>query len=196
MDQSQDLAPTDAIRACDAADLPTIDTIINQAAEAYRGVIPADCWHEPYMARTALEAEIAAGVSFTGYRTDGALVGVMGLQPVGNVRLIRHAYVLPQWQGHGIGSRLLQHLCADGSRPTLIGTWRAADWAIRFYQRHDFELVPRDAIAPLLKTYWSVPDRQVETSVVLSSLPLTVESARRLIAGFGRPERDSASIAD
>jgi GNAT superfamily N-acetyltransferase len=157
------------IRPCDESDVPAILQIINASAEAYRGVIPADRWHEPYMPLEELRSEMAAGVVFTGYAPEGELVGVMGIQHVKNVRLIRHAYVLPAWQGHGIGSKLLANLRSGDEGPVLIGTWRAASWAIKFYQRHGFALVPDEAIAPLLNAYWNVPDRQVETSVVLAS---------------------------
>lgn len=156
--------------------------IINAAAEAYRGVIPADRWHEPYMPVDELEAEMASGVAFSGIEAGGRLVGVMGVQRRHNVDLIRHAYVLPEWQGRGVGSRLLNHLCHGADRPILIGTWAAADWAIGFYERHGFECVARGDIAPLLRTYWNVPDRQVDTSVVLASPPLADDAAFRLIA--------------
>ena len=146
--------------------------IINAAAEAYRGVIPEDCWHEPYMPAQELEGEIAAGVAFWGYEADGALVGVMGIQPVRDVDLIRHAYVLPAHQRHGIGAALLQHLRRRSARRMLIGTWAAAEWAIRFYRRHGFELVSPERKTALLKQYWAVPDRQIEASVVLSDPPL------------------------
>jgi GNAT superfamily N-acetyltransferase len=150
---------------------------------AYKGVIPADRWHEPYMPLEALEAEITAGVRFTGYSIDDLLVGVMGIQNVRNVRLIRHAYVLSDHQGLGIGSALIGHLRGNGGSPILIGTWAAASWAIGFYQRHGFTLVPDTVTAQLLKTYWDVPERQIATSVVLASPALTVDSAERLIAG-------------
>lgn len=155
------------IRACATADRPALLRIINAAAEAYRGVIPPDRWHEPYMAEEELASEIAKGVEFSGCEKEGMLVGVMGIQPVRDVLLIRHAYVLPEWQGHGIGSSLIRQLCGAGERPILVGTWSAADWAIRFYQRHGFATVPAGDIAPLLRTYWSVPERQIETSTVL-----------------------------
>ena len=155
-----------AIRRCLPADLPTIDRIITAAAERYRGAIPPDCWHEPYMSRDELEREIAAGVEFWGF-DDGNLLGVMGIQPVKDVTLIRHAYVLPSQQGRGIGGRLLEHLRAMTTRPILIGTWKDATWAIRFYEGHGFELVPEAQKAGLLKKYWSISPRQVETSVVL-----------------------------
>jgi GNAT superfamily N-acetyltransferase len=147
-------------------------TIINSAAEAYRGVIPSDCWHEPYMSLSQLESEIAAGVAFSGYEADGELIGVMGIQRVRDVDLIRHAYVLPGNQGRGIGGSLLAHLRASTTRRILIGTWAAAEWAIRFYRRHGFDLVSTHDKAVLLKTYWAISERQIETSVVLSHPPL------------------------
>jgi GNAT superfamily N-acetyltransferase len=160
------------IRRCRPDEQATILTIINSAAEAYRGVIPDDCWHEPYMTAKDIEREIAAGVVFWGYEADGELIGVMGIQPVRDVDLIRHAYVLPGSQGRGIGSRLLAHLRAMTSRPILIGTWADAEWAIRFYQRHGFELVPAPQKASVLKSYWTISERQVETSVVLANPPV------------------------
>ena len=146
--------------------------IVNAAAVAYRGVIPADRWHEPYMSRHELDREVDAGVVFWGCEQDGMLVGVMGLQPVRDVDLIRHAYVLPNIQRHGIGGALLARLRALSTRPMLIGTWGAADWAIRFYQRHGFALVSPERKTMLLKTYWNIPDRQIETSVVLANPPM------------------------
>jgi GNAT superfamily N-acetyltransferase len=143
--------------------------IINRAAEAYRGVIPADCWHEPYMPPADLTREIKAGVSFWGYEDGGTLTGIMGIQDVKDVALIRHAYVLPEHQGQGIGAALLAHLRTLTSRRILIGTWAAATWAIRFYQRHGFTLTSDADKAALLRTYWTISDRQVETSVVLTS---------------------------
>jgi GNAT superfamily N-acetyltransferase len=161
-----------SIRSCRDDERPTILAIVNTAAEAYRGVIPEDCWHEPYMPAQELAGEIAAGVAFWGYEADGALVGVMGIQPVREVDLIRHAYVLPAHQRHGIGAALLQHLRRRSARRMLIGTWAAAEWAIRFYRRHGFELVSPERKTALLKQYWAVPDRQIEASVVLSDPPL------------------------
>jgi GNAT superfamily N-acetyltransferase len=147
--------------------------IINAAAEAYRGVIPADCWHEPYMSAQELEREIAAGVVFWGYEAaDGELLGVMGIQEVRDVDLIRHAYVRPGVQGRGVGSALLEHLRGLTTRRILIGTWAAAEWAVRFYQRHGFQLVSPQDKATLLRKYWTVSDRQIETSVVLAYPPL------------------------
>ena len=160
------------IRPCREEERAAILAIVHAAAEAYRGVIPEDCWHEPYMPAQELAGEIAAGVAFWGYEADGALVGVMGIQPVRDVDLIRHAYVLPAHQRHGIGAALLQHLRRRSARRMLIGTWAAAEWAIRFYRRHGFELVPPERKTALLKQYWAVPDRQIEASVVLSDPPL------------------------
>ena len=145
---------------------------INAAAEAYRGVIPADRWHEPYMPAPELDHEIAAGVAFWVYESDGAIVATMGIQPVRDVDLIRHAYVLPGRQRLGVGGALLGHLRALSKRRMLVGTWAAADWAISFYRRHGFELVSPESKTALLKTYWTVPDRQIETSVVLANPPL------------------------
>jgi len=159
------------IRRCGPADSDDMLAIINAAAEAYRGVIPADRWREPYMSAGELASELAEGVKFSGYLCDPRLIGVMGVQRRHNVDLIRHAYVLPEWQGQGIGAHLLKHLCRSAERPILIGTWRAADWAIRFYERHGFVRVGEDDIARLLRTYWNIPERQIATSVVLASVP-------------------------
>lgn len=175
-------ASTPTIQPCDSNDVPEILRVINAAAVAYRGVIPADRWHEPYMPIEELRTEIAAGVNFTGFEVNGTLVGVMGIQRVRNVRLIRHAYVLPEQQKQGIGATLLNHLCGSDEQTILIGTWAAASWAIRFYERHGFGLVPRDATASLLKTYWNIPDRQIDTSVVLAFPSLSTTDASRLIA--------------
>ena len=167
----------DVIRRCGAADTAAVLAIINAAAEAYRGVIPADRWHEPYMAGGELASELANGVEFSGFAALGLLAGVMGVQSRGNVDLIRHAYVLPEWQGRGVGSRLLEHLCRGAERPILVGTWAAADWAIRFYERHGFARVAPGDAPRLLSAYWNVPERQIATSVVLTSPPLTNVSA-------------------
>jgi GNAT superfamily N-acetyltransferase len=160
------------IRPCHDHERASILAIINAAAEAYRGVIPTDRWHDPYMPADELEAEIAAGVVFWGHEADGILLGVMGLQPVRDVDLIRHAYVLPGTQRRGIGGALLAHLRRMSARPMLVGTWAAADWAIRFYERHGFALVSPARKTQLLKSYWSIPDRQIETSVVLTNPPV------------------------
>jgi N-acetylglutamate synthase-like GNAT family acetyltransferase len=156
------------IRRCRDDDREAIFAIVNAAAEAYRGVIPADRWHEPYMPREELDEEIRSGVAFWGYEDGGELVGVMGIQPVRDVDLIRHAYVLPDRQGEGIGAALMKHLTATATRPLLVGTWAAAEWAIRFYRRHGFEQVSPERKNELLKTYWNIPERQIETSVVLA----------------------------
>jgi GNAT superfamily N-acetyltransferase len=160
------------IRSCRADERAAISAIVNAAATVYRGVIPADRWHDPYMPPDELESEIAAGVAFWGYEADGALIGVMGFQPVREVDLIRHAYVLPGCQRRGVGGALIGHLRALSGRPMLVGTWAAADWAIRFYQRHGFALVSPACKVALLKSYWTIPDRQIETSVVLANPPL------------------------
>jgi len=160
------------IRPCRDDERQAIYEIVNAAAEAYRGVIPDDRWHEPYMSLDQLDGEIAAGVEFWGCERDGQLAGVMGIQQVGDVELIRHAYVVPAAQGLGVGRRLLEHLVASTTRPLLVGTWAAATWAIRFYERRGFTRVPAPLTAELLRRYWSIPDRQIETSVVLADPPL------------------------
>jgi GNAT superfamily N-acetyltransferase len=158
-----------SIRPCRVEERTAILRIINAAAGVYRGVIPPDCWHEPYMPGDELATEIAAGVAFWGYETDSRLVGVMGIQPVRDVNLIRHAYVLPEAQRGGIGGALLSHLHSHSERRMLIGTWAAAVWAIQFYRKHGFALVPAEQKTRLLKAYWTVSDRQIETSVVLAN---------------------------
>jgi GNAT superfamily N-acetyltransferase len=173
-------------RPCRPDDAGTILEIVNAAAEAYRGVIPADRWHEPYMSAAELEGEIAAGVRFSACEVDDQVVGVMGIQAVRNVDLIRHAYVRPSWQGRGIGKALLDRLRETTRRPILIGTWAAATWAIRFYEGNGFKLVPAAAKALLLQTYWTIPERQVDTSVVLASPALGLADARDLVARSGR----------
>jgi GNAT superfamily N-acetyltransferase len=162
----------DTIRPCRDDERGRILAIVNAAAEAYRGVIPADRWHEPYMDAAELDAEIAAGVAFWGIDTDAGLVGVMGVQPVGDVHLIRHAYVEPAHQRLGVGGRLLRHLRTATPGRMLVGTWADATWAIRFYARHGFVQVSPDERTRLLRAYWSIPERQVETSVVLADPPL------------------------
>jgi GNAT superfamily N-acetyltransferase len=157
-----------SIRSCRDDERAAIIAIVNAAAEAYRGVIPEDRWHEPYMASDELDREIAAGVAFWGYEADGALVGVMGIQPVGDVDLIRHAYVMPGSQGRGIGGALLAHLRSLSERRMLVGTWASAGWAIRFYRAHGFEQVSPARTIELLQAYWDIPERQIETSVVLA----------------------------
>jgi GNAT superfamily N-acetyltransferase len=156
------------IRKCHNDDLEAMAAIVNAAAEAYRGVIPADRWHDPYMPLDELCAEIERGVRFSGYAAAGTLVGLMGLEDVQDVHLIRHAYVHPDWQGHGIGSQLARHLYAETTRPVLVGTWADAQWAVHFYERQGFRQVPAEEAKRLLRTYWAIPERQVDTSVVLA----------------------------
>ncbi|HET9423722.1 MAG TPA: GNAT family N-acetyltransferase [Gemmatimonadaceae bacterium] len=151
--------------------------IVNTAAVAYRGAIPDDCWHEPYMTADDLEADIAAGVQLWAYESGSALLGVMGIQPVHDVFLIRHAYVRPQAQRQGVGAQLLARLRTLVSTPILIGTWADASWAIRFYQKHGFELVDPRTTAKLLRTYWNVPDRQAQTAVVLTDSPAALPTS-------------------
>jgi N-acetylglutamate synthase-like GNAT family acetyltransferase len=155
------------IRECSEADVDVITSIVNEAALAYRGVIPADCWHEPYMSRSELLSEMAAGVRFSGQEEAGALVGVMGLQRVRDATLIRHAYVRTSHQGRGVGGELMRALAARAKGSLLVGTWAAATWAIRFYERHGFRLVSSEEKDRLLEAYWSIPARQRETSVVM-----------------------------
>jgi N-acetylglutamate synthase-like GNAT family acetyltransferase len=156
------------IRQCDDSEFEMIYEIINDAAQAYEGIIPADRWKEPYMSKSELRHEIDAGVIFWGYEKDGALVGVTGIQHVQDVTLIRHAYVRMAKRNQGIGGKLLSHLREQTTRPILIGTWADAVWAIRFYEKHGFRLVSSEEKERLLRKYWSVPERQIETSVVLA----------------------------
>jgi GNAT superfamily N-acetyltransferase len=156
------------IRRCDEQDFALIWAIINDGAQAYRGTIPDDRWTEPYMSREKLRHEIDQGVVFWGYEDHGTLTGVMGIQPVQDVTLIRHAYVRTGSQKHGVGSRLLSHLRELTKEPVLIGTWADAVWAIRFYERQGFQIVSAEEKDRLLKKYWKIPERQIETSVVLA----------------------------
>lgn len=157
-----------AIRQSVEADFAVILAIINDAAEAYRGIIPADRWHEPYMPADHLASEIADGVSFWIAEDDGQIAGVMGIQDRGDVALVRHAYVVPRTQRSGVGTRLLRHVQTVTDKPVLIGTWATASWAIEFYQRNGFFLVSEEERVRLLRKYWAIPERQVETSVVLA----------------------------
>jgi N-acetylglutamate synthase-like GNAT family acetyltransferase len=156
------------IRRCDDRDFEQIWTIINDGAQAYRGIIPADRWTEPYMSQDKLQHEIDEGVGFWGLEEAGSIAGVMGLQQVQDVTLIRHAYVRTSSQKQGIGAQLLFHLRTRANNPVLIGTWAAASWAIRFYGRYGFQMVDLQEKNRLLKKYWTVPERQIETSVVLA----------------------------
>jgi len=158
---------------CGKDDFEAIWSIINDGAQAYRGVIPEDCWPGdsspgPYMTREELRREIEDGVNFWGFDQDDRLVGVMGLQQLEDIALIRHAYVSADRQNHGIGTQLLSHLLKLAGTPVLVGTWADATWAIRFYEKHGFELVGADEKNRLLRKYWSIPERQIETSVVLA----------------------------
>ena len=155
------------IRECETTDFETIYSIINEAASAYKNVIPEDMWKDPYMPRSELRNEIEEGVRFYGYEENGPLLGIMGIQDVLDVSLIRHAYVRSSHQRQGIGSKLLSYLQNQTTKPVLVGTWAAATWAIRFYERHGFQQVAKQTKDVLLRKYWSIPERQVETSVVL-----------------------------
>ena len=178
----EDGAGPNRVRPCTAADGPEMLQVINAAAQAYRGVIPPDCWREPYMPAEELASEITDGVVFSGWAADGALAGVMGGPRRWNVDLIRHAYVLPAWLGRGVGSRLLVQLAPGRVRPVLVGTWRAAIWAVNFYEHHGFSRAPEEVVSPLLRTYWSVPERQMAASLVLCLPALNADGAERLIA--------------
>lgn len=156
------------IRRCAAGDFEDILAVINEAAEAYRGVIPADRWREPYMPPEALRSEMERGVNFWGCESDGALVAVMGMEDLSDVTLIRHAYTRPAHQRRGIGSGLLALLAKQTDQPILIGTWKDAVWAIAFYEKHGFRRVGEREKDLLLRRYWRIPERQIETSVVLS----------------------------
>jgi N-acetylglutamate synthase-like GNAT family acetyltransferase len=157
------------IRESTGADLETILTIVNDAARAYRGVIPADRWHEPYMSGAELNREIADGVVFWVAEQEGRVQGVMGIQDKGDVALVRHAYVATTTQRGGVGTRLLRHVEALVDKPVLIGTWADASWAIEFYRRNGYTLMSRPDADRLLRKYWSIPARQIESSVVLAS---------------------------
>ena len=156
------------IRRCGEEDFEPIWSIVNDGAQVYKNIIPADCWVEPYMSRDELRHEMRDGVTFWGYEQNGALAGVMGLQYVQDVTLIRHAYVRTGSQNKGIGGLLLSHLQELARGPVLIGTWADAAWAIRFYEKHGFHVVLPEQKERLLRRYWNIPDRQVETSVVLA----------------------------
>lgn len=156
------------IRQCGNTEFEEIYKIINDATQAYKGVIPYDCWKEPYMSKDELACEIDEGVEFWGYEEDGELVGVMGIQHLQEVTLIRHAYVRTAKQNQGIGEKLLSFLRKQTNLPILVGTWADALWAIGFYEKHGFRLTSKETKDRLLKKYWSIPHRQTETSVVLA----------------------------
>jgi N-acetylglutamate synthase-like GNAT family acetyltransferase len=166
------MADDSAIRPSGDGDFESIWRVINDGAQAYRGSIPTDRMHDPYMSREELRGEIDAGVEFWIYEDSAGVAAVMGLQYLQDVTLIRHAYVLTERQREGIGGRLLAHLGTLARGPVLIGTWAAATWAIRFYERHGFRIVTHDEKERLLRSYWKIPERQVETSVVLTNQPL------------------------
>jgi N-acetylglutamate synthase-like GNAT family acetyltransferase len=156
------------IRKCVDSDFEVIYEIINDAARAYKGVIPDDRWHEPYMSRIHLRREIEEGVRFWGIEEEQTLVGIMGIQDKGDVCLIRHAYVKTHHRNGGIGTRLLKDLETMTDKPILIGTWADATWAIRFYQKNGYRSLSEVEKNNLLRKYWNIPERQVETSVVLA----------------------------
>src|SRR6266851_1337866 len=170
------------IRKSVEADSAAMLAIVNDAAQAYRGVIPADRWREPYMPADELAEEIAGGVVFWVAEQDGRLLGVMGIQDKGAVALVRHAYVAPNIQRKGVGTRLLRHVQGLADKPILIGTWADASWAIAFYRRNGFAVVPNSHKDRLLRTYWSIPARQIETSVVLAD-GRWMEARQRASAG-------------
>ena len=165
------------LRRCREGEFETIYSLIKDAAGAYRGVIPSDCFKEPYMPSDELRSEIDAGIEFFGWEEDGELVGVMGTQDVRDVTLIRHAYVRAASRNQGIGGRLLAFLREQTTRPLLIGTWADATWAIRFYEKHGFRLVSLEEKDRLLERYWQIPKRQAEVSVVLGDEAWFMESA-------------------
>ncbi len=156
------------ITPIDENDFEAVYEVINDAASAYKGVIPSDVWHEPYMSKEELAEEIRDGVKFYSYREGSAILGVMGIQDKADVDLIRHAYVRTNRRNKGVGGALLSHLTRNAGKPVLVGTWKAATWAIRFYEQHGFILVSEDQKNVLLRKYWSVNQRQIETSVVLA----------------------------
>ena len=157
------------IRKCDQNDFSEIFTVINDAATAYKGIIPEDRWHDPYMPEEELKEQITQGVEFWCYVENTGLMGVMGIQDKGEVTLIRHAYVRTSHRNTGIGSKLLNHLVSMTTKPVLIGTWADAKWAIGFYIKHGFQQVSYEEKERLLRKYWDIPERQIETSVVLVS---------------------------
>lgn len=148
---------------------PIIFRIINAAAAVYEGAIPADCWHDPYMSLSELDSEMSAGVTFWVCENENQVIGVMGIQSVRDVDLIRHAYVTPEYQRRGVGAALIRYIQSLGTRQILVGTWAAATWAIDFYRRHGFEPVSTRQKSALLKSYWTVPQRQIDSSVVLAN---------------------------
>ncbi len=142
--------------------------VINDASLRYKGIIPDDCWHEPYMSKQELIDEFSDGVCMYGYHHNNILIGVIGTQEVKDVILIRHAYTLTTFQGKGTGSALLEYLLRKNQNSRLlVGTWRNATWAIRFYEKFGFILHAKDQSTLLLNKYWKLPSKQIENSVVL-----------------------------
>lgn len=166
----KNLGEEQMIRPCQPEDFEVMWEIINAAAQAYKGVIPEDCWKDPYMPKEELTHEISAGVNFWGYEEKKELLGVMGLQKEQDVSLIRHAYVRPNKQKKGIGGELLSFLKKKTSRPLLVGTWAAATWAIKFYEKHGFSLISTIEKEELLRKYWHIPEKQIKASVVLADI--------------------------
>ncbi len=178
-----DVQPAEpSIRLFSESDVETVLALINEAAEAYRGVIPPDRWKEPYMDRAELTADIADGVVFWLWDEGNEVAGVMGIQDRGEVTLIRHAYVRPTRQGEGVGTRLLRHLEAQTGHPLLVGTWSSARWAVAFYRKNGYRLLGARESVRLLRRYWNVPERQMETSIVLAK-----DLAPARAAGRARP---------
>jgi GNAT superfamily N-acetyltransferase len=174
-----------SIRPCRHEDGDRMLEIINLAALAYRDAIPADCWHEPYMPAAEFEAERARGVHFQGCRHDRQLIGVMAVEPVRNVTLVRHAYVHPDHQGRGIGSAMLSHILTQTRGQILVGTWAAATWAIRLYERHGFARPSQAMQQLLLRSYWCIPPRMAECSVALAAPALDDDGVASLVAAGG-----------
>ena len=156
------------IQTATEKDFDEIYNVINDAAIAYKGIIPTDRWHEPYMTKEELKTQIEEGVRFSCYIDDNKIIGVMGIQDKKEVNLIRHAYVVTNQRKKGIGTILLRELIKKSGKPILIGTWKAAHWAITFYEKHGFSLVSEEEKNFLLRKYWHIPTRQIETSVVLA----------------------------
>lgn len=177
------------MRRCRPDEAAVALEIINAAAQRYHGAIPDDCWREPYMPAEELAHEVRDGVELWGCERGGELLGVMGLQAVKDASLIRHAYVRPHLQRAGVGGALLRHLGTPPARRVLIGTWAAAEWAIQFYRRHGFALVPQPIAGELLRTYWNVPERQMACSVVLARDPQAVSAPRAAPSGRARRGR-------
>jgi N-acetylglutamate synthase-like GNAT family acetyltransferase len=180
LQNNSDKMKIEMVKKCTTDDFRQIFEIINDAASAYTGIIPSDCWHEPYMTEQELQSQMDEGVEFWSYTDDGVIMGVMGIQDRGEVTLIRHAYVRTAVRKKGIGSKLLAHLVNLTSKPVLIGTWAAATWAIEFYQKHGFRLLQEEEKNRLLLRYWSIPQRQVETSVVLANADWEVRKPKTI----------------